>query len=348
MSALLLLSTLVAFQLTAGTASALTPPLPAATNPVEELDAATREVVELESRIQETRAERIALDSRLAVLDERIDAQQAVLEGARQRLETARDAYGLRIVAIYKHGHSDPLALLLGSASIQEFLSRSSWLGRIAVQDKELWTYMARCTSEEHYEASVLEDLRAQDARLRELNQVRERTLRSDLAKQERLVEELTAEAAAYLSARQAQGLASRREWQASSVPLSATIGRVPATVEPHVDRTYLVSEGQPTRYRLSGPSYTAVCSWYGPGFHGRTTASGQVFNENDFTCASRTLPFGTRLALSRGDRHIVVFVNDRGPFIAGRDLDLSKAAAQALGFSGVEPVTVETVVPVR
>jgi rare lipoprotein A len=103
-----------------------------------------------------------------------------------------------------------------------------------------------------------------------------------------------------------------------------------------------------PREYRSTGERYSAVCSWYGPGFNGRNTASGQVFNQDDLTCASRTLPFGTVLALTRGSRRVIVYVNDRGPYIAGRDLDLSKAAAAALGFSGVATVQVEVVTAVR
>ena len=144
----------------------------------------------------------------------------------------------------------------------------------------------------------------------------------------------------------QAQQAKSRQLWRASSRPLGVPIAKVPGTVEPYVGLTFLVAEGQPLSYRTTGQAFAAVCSWYGNEFHGRPSASGQIFNENDFTCASRTLPFGTRLALTRGERRIVVVVNDRGPFVAGRYLDLSKAAAQALGFSGVKEVRAEYVVP--
>jgi len=72
------------------------------------------------------------------------------------------------------------------------------------------------------------------------------------------------------------------------------------------------------------------------------------LLSSETLTCASRTLPFGTVLALTRGSRRVIVYVNDRGPYIAGRDLDLSKAAAAALGFSGVATVQVEVVTAVR
>ena len=67
----------------------------------------------------------------------------------------------------------------------------------------------------------------------------------------------------------------------------------------------------------------------------GSKTASGQRFNQNALTCAHRSLPFGTRLRVTHGDRSVVVTVNDRGPFVRGRVLDLSTAAARAVGITG-------------
>jgi rare lipoprotein A len=80
-----------------------------------------------------------------------------------------------------------------------------------------------------------------------------------------------------------------------------------------------------------------AVASWYGPGFHGRPTASGETFDMYDLTCAHRSLPFGTRLEVTNPEngRSTQVVVNDRGPFVRGRDLDLSYAAAREIGLVG-------------
>jgi rare lipoprotein A (peptidoglycan hydrolase) len=90
----------------------------------------------------------------------------------------------------------------------------------------------------------------------------------------------------------------------------------------------------------------TMVASWYGPKYHGRQTASGEVFDMNLLTAAHKTLPFGTRLRVTypSNSRSVVVEVNDRGPFIAGRDLDLSYGAAKELGMveQGVARVKIE------
>ena len=92
-----------------------------------------------------------------------------------------------------------------------------------------------------------------------------------------------------------------------------------------------------------TGRSFSGVASYYG-NESGSKTASGQRFNQNAMTCAHRSLPFGTKLKVSAGGRSVVVTVNDRGPFIRGRVLDLSKGAARALGMDGVAHVTAEVV----
>ena len=93
------------------------------------------------------------------------------------------------------------------------------------------------------------------------------------------------------------------------------------------------------------GRSFSGVASFYG-NESGSQTASGQRFNQNAMTCAHRSLPFGTKLRVTHGGRSVVVTVNDRGPFIRGRVLDLSTGAARAVGLTGagVGRVTAEVV----
>jgi len=77
------------------------------------------------------------------------------------------------------------------------------------------------------------------------------------------------------------------------------------------------------------------IASWYGPGFHGRRTASGEVFDQEALTAAHPRLPFGTRVLVRREDtgETVAVRINDRGPFKKGRIIDLSRAAARAIGL---------------
>ncbi|MEL6249875.1 MAG: septal ring lytic transglycosylase RlpA family protein, partial [Cyanobacteria bacterium J06627_15] len=90
----------------------------------------------------------------------------------------------------------------------------------------------------------------------------------------------------------------------------------------------------------------SGMASWYGPGFHGRRSASGEVFNQNAMTAAHRYLPFGTQVRVTNlnNGRQVVVRINDRGPFSGGRVIDLSAGAAGAIGLrsAGVGPVQLE------
>jgi rare lipoprotein A len=93
------------------------------------------------------------------------------------------------------------------------------------------------------------------------------------------------------------------------------------------------------------GHSFSGMASFYG-NESGSRTASGQRFNQNAMTCAHRSLPFGTKLRVSHGSQSVIVTVNDRGPFVRGRVLDLSTGAARAIGLTGagVGRVTAEVV----
>ncbi len=94
-----------------------------------------------------------------------------------------------------------------------------------------------------------------------------------------------------------------------------------------------------------AGRSFSGMASYYG-NESGSRTASGQRFNQNAMTAAHRTLPFGTKLRVTHGGRSVVVTVNDRGPFVRGRVLDLSTGAARAVGLTGagVGRVTAEVI----
>jgi rare lipoprotein A len=95
----------------------------------------------------------------------------------------------------------------------------------------------------------------------------------------------------------------------------------------------------------FGGRSFSGIASFYG-NESGRQTASGQRFNQEAMTAAHRSLPFGTKLRVTHGGRSVIVTINDRGPFVRGRVLDLSTGAARAIGLigAGVGHVTAEVV----
>ncbi len=92
--------------------------------------------------------------------------------------------------------------------------------------------------------------------------------------------------------------------------------------------------------------------SWYAGKFHGRTTASGEVFDTLAFTAAHKTLPFGTivRVTCTDNGKSVDVKINDRGPFVEGRIIDLSQAAAEALNITGagIARVRIQTIEPAK
>ena len=83
--------------------------------------------------------------------------------------------------------------------------------------------------------------------------------------------------------------------------------------------------------------SQTGIASWYGPGFHGKTAANGEIYDQNELTAAHQTLPLGTRVMVTNleNGNSTEVTVNDRGPFAKGRIIDLSYAAAQSIDMIG-------------
>jgi len=97
--------------------------------------------------------------------------------------------------------------------------------------------------------------------------------------------------------------------------------------------------------YKFTGKQFRGKASYYANKFHGRKTASGEVFDENKMTAAHKTLPFGTIVKVTNisNNKSVIVKINDRGPFVSGRIIDLSRAAAEALGMisAGVTEVLV-------
>jgi len=119
------------------------------------------------------------------------------------------------------------------------------------------------------------------------------------------------------------------------------------ATVAGH-GGTYAVLTTDPKSYKATGLKFVGKATWYGNVRPNMRTSSGRAFDERDFTCAHKTLPFGTRIAVTYGGRSVIVVVTDRGPYGAGRVVDLSKHAAEVIGLksAGVGTVHCEVVRP--
>ena len=143
------------------------------------------------------------------------------------------------------------------------------------------------------------------------------------------------------------------------TVPAPSTVASVPFDPST-VDRDLYKHQRVGKRYTIMGQSYTpkhepnydkvGEASWYGDKFHGKPTATGEIYNKNDMTAAHKTLPLNSMLHVTNLDngRSIMVRLNDRGPFVGDRIIDLSEAAARTLGTveQGVGRVRVRYVGP--
>lgn len=116
-------------------------------------------------------------------------------------------------------------------------------------------------------------------------------------------------------------------------------------TEQPKIETTEFISENEEfSDDDFTGEVFTGIASYYSEKFHGKKTASGEIFDNEDFTGAHRTLPFGTKVLVTNleNNKSVVVRINDRGPFKKSRLIDVSRAAAEELEMIKLGIVEVE------
>jgi rare lipoprotein A len=130
------------------------------------------------------------------------------------------------------------------------------------------------------------------------------------------------------------------RRLMGNAAPLSQVQGK-PKSVAVDADAAAQGADASQVRQTIKG-----WASWYGPGFDGNLSASGEVFRQSAMTAAHKSLPFGTRVRVTNLDtgRSVIVRINDRGPYVGDRIIDLSAGAARVIGLeaSGVAPIRLE------
>lgn len=157
-------------------------------------------------------------------------------------------------------------------------------------------------------------------------------------------------------------GLVAAFSLSACASPAADTSAQAAATAQPDmVVQTEPLHKTANLSYKVAGKRYqptkkieqfsqTGKASWYGPGFHGKKTSSGERFDMNTLSAAHRTLPIPSyaRVTNLSNGKSVVVRINDRGPFHGNRVMDVSKAAAKELGFihTGTANVKVEQILP--
>jgi peptidoglycan hydrolase CwlO-like protein len=319
----------------------LTAALETATPPAAAADLATtraraQEVADrvsaLEHRLAELRARRARTAADVAATTRRIAALEARMTPLRARLASARARYVERAVEAYKGGAPTELALVLSADELSDLFDWAEAAARAAAADR-------RSLGE------LLGALRAQERLQTAVDGRKQRLLAAEeaLAAIDRRMEAALARRRARLA--QLQEEVRTLEERARLAALRAAASGYGNEAFAELLRPTGPAIAIPDGYVGTGIVFQGIASWYGPGFEGDATANGQIFDPDLYTAASRDLPFGTILHVTYEGEGVVVVINDRGPYLQDRILDLSQAAAEAIGL-GLGWVRAEIVVP--
>lgn len=305
----------------------------------------TEQIKNLEDEISTVEQHYKAIRARLEITQIELLSTYNQLEEAEQELAVKQRVLHQRLKGIYQEGKINILHVLLNTKNFTDFLTRLSFLGRVGQADARLIKSLQKQQALVEEVKQSLDEKKQEQLNLRQQQKAKLALLETKQNEKKRALEKLTQEQQILLAKERERLRLELARRRAGSIPLCIRIKWVKAYVYPYLENTYITSQYMPRSFAATGLTFYGETSWYGGKFNGRPTASGEIYNENDFTCASPALPFDTYLAVGYGGRYVVVRVNDRGPFVRGRILDLSKAAAQALGL-GVGYTRIEIVRP--
>lgn len=297
----------------------------------------------------ELQAQRRELLGRIAVLTDGAEQAEAKFVASQLHLAEANSHVRWAKETLAEHAVSSYIRMLNGRDPLDEPRERiwNEIVGKIDNSVVERLTEAQR-------EAEALNKRAAMEAgasreAAEELDVVRQQ-LEDTIARHQS--EQLAEEAKRNAQARQAALDAANRQDRVDPARATTAAERHRLATEAQVNllsaHPFGVVASTPKGFTKTGETFEGPASWYGPGFDGRPTASGAIFDQEAWTVAHRSLPFGTILLITRGSTTVMAIVNDRGPYVSGRVLDLSHGVASALGTvdAGVADVQVEVVQP--
>ena len=265
------------------------------------------------------------LTKRITYVTAEIGVLESEIHDANAAVSEARGRYIERAIEAYKTGSVTRLALLLSADSLGELMTMAEATLAAGEIEGEVVTELESARMKVEAAQARLDEqkqslLAAQNQALVLTGQIGDtiearRARLSEMNDQIAQLEEKAREAAMVSSA-------------AQNVDVGAELLKILQPAGP--------SRGIPDGFASTGVTFEGIASWYGPGFEGNPTASGQIFDSSLYTAASKELPLGSWLHVSHEGRGVVVLVNDRGPYVDDRILDLSHAAAQAIGITGL------------
>lgn len=331
------------------------PPSAPVSYSVAATDSLTTNAIDLLVSLNSSQAELSSLDGRIAVVTRAAEEQSAALDAAVRAYDEAQKVYDDRVVEMYQAGDFTLLSILLDAESFADLITRVEVVSRILDTDRTALQELEIVADQARFQSARLESLKTELTALQTIRTQRAASVTTNQASLTALELQLGFEGRVNLDAIRAAEASYRQRWVSSSVPTNTVVPVRSVRVLPYPER-YTSSRFHYRRYDTQALEFNAIAAWRGDDYNGCATVSGQTFNADDFTCAHPTLPIGTWLAVSRSDPltqetlRAIVVVNDRGPYVAGRDLQLSRAAATVLGLAeiGVGQVQCEVVKPVQ
>jgi len=279
-----------------------------------------RDIGVLEGQLAESQGDWIAVSQKLDGLEKKVMASYFEIDQIEEEIENSKRDLNKRVRSMYMEGKAQRLIDVLNASDLSEFMVK--------------YDYLSETTSRG---ARVLGELREKRQKLgrqqAELIECKQEAARLARSSDPRLIE-------GQLEQKRKQFVDISSEIISMELPET----QAPAPTDFNATRVY--SKPEEAGFVMTGQVLSGYSSWYGNEFHGRGTASGEVFDQYAFTCAHKTLPFGTWLKVTFRGRSVIVKVNDRGPFVKGRIFDLSRGAAEAIGLTGIQWVDCEIIIP--
>lgn len=283
-------------------------------------------------------------------------AKLVALEAALARQQRNLNSFA---VHSYRSGGADTLAALLGATSFDDLVTRYRYVSLLGTHSARIIAWVKRARAQSVSLKASLASRSAQLSALKASADEKRTRIQEDMDSQQRTLGSLSADVNRMLAQEEKastpsgsggtgtpeyDGPAGGGNWMSMSSLAPGAYAKVEGR-----RWEYLVPSGVPGTYNRAGVEWNAEASRYSVAENGTGTSSGRPLNDGELTCAHKTLPMGTLVAVSYHGNHIIVVVTDRGPFSpAGRDIDLSMAAARALGIDGTGQVHEEIVTPAR
>lgn len=305
-------------------------------------------VTGLEQRLASLLREMQGLEDQLNSTSARLGFSQIQLLRAEDRVEAARLRLSQRARRAYMTGGGKQVAVLLRAQTFLQLLSFSRILGATLQADaaahREMVAARDGLEQQRGFVGTQRQDLLEATRRLSAVRT----EIQSALASEQAILSSAQAELDRLLAARRRAATRASPAVEARRAARQVILDQRLAALLAWYAPGYGTEPFMPPNLKGTGIVTSGLSSWYGPGFDLRRASSGATYHMNQLTAASLVLPFGTLLKVTMGTKSAVVVITDRGPYIAGRVLDLSWGAAEAIGLSGVKQVRMEILLPTQ